>query len=428
MVVGIFPESAQFTLESLDPPDIARVVSFAYDVAKRVSQAVYVLAFEINGRSVGDRFLEDSERKQLVYLGREDAANIDWFGVGNDIVVWRPHSEEWACDLIQQNWWEQRQVCWAVLVDGRDTENVGHDLQQTWPRGYAKGDLHDLIDTVAPERGLAMLSYDGSFFSGKAFSESWQTAFDLLKEISAAKLKIWDNEMMDTAERMASGFASSRGLSAREKWTPAHDGHEVRWRNGTLEKVIEVWSSFHAGVLVEARARERWRPWVPRPRRWTWRRIGTADRAHGEVERRLGELLEAAWEWLSKVDAGAVEADYARMIAHVSDNIDPFLERFAAGCAGGVRRRSWWRRRIVWPRRSPAFRLDVRCSPRSGIDLAGYRRAEELSLWPTWEHCPGLLSDLTIHDWLRLDDISSRLEEARRRMEAEFAKPRRRPH
>jgi hypothetical protein len=175
----------------LDSSDITHVVRFVYDVAERVSQAVYVLAFEISGRSVGDPLLEDSGGEQLVYLGREDAGSVESFGIGGDVVVWTPHSEEWARELVAGHWhhWD---ICWGMLVDERDTRQVARGVRALWPRGYAKGDLGELIHTVAPERRLAMLSYDGSWFDGKVFLDCWAMVRPLLEKIPGARLEIYD--------------------------------------------------------------------------------------------------------------------------------------------------------------------------------------------------------------------------------------------
>jgi hypothetical protein len=196
MVIDVFPESARFAFEHLDSSDITRVVRFVYDVAKRVSQAVYVLALEISGPSVGDPLLEDAGSEHLVYLGREDAPSVEWFGVGADVVVWTPHGEEWACELVARQW-HQRQICWGMLVDERRTREVARDVRALWPRGSANGDPGELIHTVASERRLALLSYDGSWFDGKAFPDCWAMVRPLLENIPGARLEIYDPESAD---------------------------------------------------------------------------------------------------------------------------------------------------------------------------------------------------------------------------------------
>ena len=122
-------------------------------------------------------------------LGREDATSIRRFGVGSDIVLWKPDTEGWAGDLIAAHW-KETQICWAVLVDGRETTEVVRDTHSTWPRRYAKGDIMDRVfASVGPQRKVAMVSYDGSFFSGKAFAACWETVLGLLKETCGGEIE-----------------------------------------------------------------------------------------------------------------------------------------------------------------------------------------------------------------------------------------------
>ena len=184
-----------FLFERLASSDIPRVVTFVYQVADRVRQSVYVLAFEIEGRRVGGPPLDGPGESAVVRIGREDAARVDWFGVGHDIVLWRPPSREWSCDLIGQHWERERQACWGVLVDERGTDGVVSNLQATWPRRHAAGDhLVRLRSTIGPERKLAMVSYDGSSFHGKAYADCWDIVLGLLKEISGGQLEVYTDD------------------------------------------------------------------------------------------------------------------------------------------------------------------------------------------------------------------------------------------
>lgn len=176
--------------------DIPRVVTFAYQVAERVGQRVYIAAFAVDGRTVGGPVQEGPRDGAVVRRGREDAIRVKSWGGGRDIVLWCPPSREWSCELIGHHWWRQRQISWGVLVDGRDVDGVVSNLQTTWPRRSREiGDPLRLLDsTVGRERKLAMVSYDGTFFSGKASTDCWEIVLGLLRGISGDKLQVYQDD------------------------------------------------------------------------------------------------------------------------------------------------------------------------------------------------------------------------------------------
>lgn len=183
-----------FAINRLTPEDIPSVVGFAYRVAESVEQHVYVAVFSSDGRTVGGPPLAGPRSNAIVRLGNESAPRVKWFGAGRDIVLWRPPSREWSCELIARHWSRQPQVCWGVLVDRRDIEGVASNLQLTWPRRHAVGDHIDLLEsTIGPYRKLAMLSYDGCWFSGKASPDCWDFVRSLLVEISRGDLEVYED-------------------------------------------------------------------------------------------------------------------------------------------------------------------------------------------------------------------------------------------
>jgi hypothetical protein len=183
-----------FEFSGLVSSDIPRVVRFAYQVAQHVGQSVYVLAMEVEGRRIAGPPLEGPAEGAVVRLGRVDAACVDWLGVGDDIVLWRPTSEQWASELIGRHWERDRQAGWGILVDARDTEAVVINLQAVLPRRRGGDDLARLYSSVGPERPLAMLSHDGIFFLGKAAGECWDIVLGLLKEISGGQLEVYTDD------------------------------------------------------------------------------------------------------------------------------------------------------------------------------------------------------------------------------------------
>jgi hypothetical protein len=212
---SVFGPSQRFAFENLYREDIWRVIKFAYDVSERVNQAVYILAFEADGRKIGGPALEGLGEGAVVRLGREDASAINRFGTGDDIVLWRPPSRERSYELIAGHWKEGR-ICWAIFVDERNTADVVSSIQAAWFHCHALGDhLRLLEESIGPERKLGMLSYDGNCFFGKTTADCWDFALSQLQEISGAELKVYEDRPDLTS---AVNFITTPGTEIRSYW------------------------------------------------------------------------------------------------------------------------------------------------------------------------------------------------------------------
>jgi hypothetical protein len=184
-----------FALNLSTREDIALVMAFTHRVARHVGQDVYIAAIAVDGRRVGGAPLQGPPDGAVVRLGKEDADQSKALGEGRDIVLWPPSNQEQDTGLVWQHWRRSPQLHWAVLVDGRDTDGVVASLQATWSRRHVGGDSLGLIrSSVGVERKMAMLSYDGSFFSGRASADCWDFVFALLKEMGGEKLEIYEDE------------------------------------------------------------------------------------------------------------------------------------------------------------------------------------------------------------------------------------------
>jgi len=181
--------SSQFTFQSLHPGDLCSVVGFAYDMAERVGQAVYVLAFEIDGRQLGDSVGDSGWGDRAIRLGGEDVVPRQ-FRYGRDAVLWRPHNRQWACDLIAGHWRESY-IWWGMLADQRGIAEVANSVSSLWPHGY--GNLGSLVHTVSPERKLVLLSCEGSYIEGRVVSDCWETARKVLAAIAGEALEVFED-------------------------------------------------------------------------------------------------------------------------------------------------------------------------------------------------------------------------------------------
>ena len=177
METSVCDMSQQFTFEDVHPEDICGVLGFAHDVAEHADQTVYVLAFEVDGRQLGDPFADvDWGPGRAIRLGRDDAVSKR-FEYGSEVVVWRASSRQWARDLIAGHWREYY-MWWGVLADRRGILAVARSVSDTWPRVH--GDLHALLHTVSRDRALALLACEGHLIDGRAFSDCWGVARELL--------------------------------------------------------------------------------------------------------------------------------------------------------------------------------------------------------------------------------------------------------
>ncbi len=174
--------------------EIPCVVQFVYQVGERVAQAPYVAAFSVDGRRLGGLPLEGPREKAVVRRGRGDVVDLDQLDGGREIVVWRPPSEGWTCELVGRHWDHHAHVCWGLFVDSRALDEVERNLQATWPRRHAHGDHSGLLEsTVGPDRKLVMLSYDSYSFFGKTTAECWKTVKCLLAEVSEGDLDVYNS-------------------------------------------------------------------------------------------------------------------------------------------------------------------------------------------------------------------------------------------
>jgi len=196
MEVTVYKSSQRFTFEDPRAEDICSVVGFAYDVAERVGQSVYVLAFETDGRQLGEPLADVGlGERGVIRLGRDDAVPRR-FEYGGDVVLWMPPEEQWTCDLMGAHW-EQRYIWWGLLTDQRERAPVALSIAHLWPRGYRLGNLHALLSTVSRERKLVLLACEGSFIDGKVLPECWNIAFPRLAELTETcdgKLESFDDE------------------------------------------------------------------------------------------------------------------------------------------------------------------------------------------------------------------------------------------
>ena len=181
-----------FVLNMSKAQDVPLMVRFSYRVAERVGQTPYVAAFAIDGRALGGPPLEGPRDRAAVHVGREDAIDVKRFDGGKSIVVWLPPTEEWTCELIGRHWDHHAHICWGVFVDSRTLDDVGRNLQATWPRRHAFGDHSDLLEsTVGNDRKMVMLSYDSCWFSGKASADCWDVVVSLLTDLSEGDLEVY---------------------------------------------------------------------------------------------------------------------------------------------------------------------------------------------------------------------------------------------
>lgn len=187
MQITIYEKDRRFTFENPRSANICQVVDYAYALADRACQSVYVLAFEVDAR---DLSTEGCDGELAIYFGREDAA-LRNFGYGDGVVIWKPGSKQWTRDLMSAHWHEAH-LWWGILVDRRDVSTVAQAIGEVWPSGYTAATLHDLLDTVSPDRALVLLACEGSFIDGTAQPEYWKSARSLLACIAGANLDVVD--------------------------------------------------------------------------------------------------------------------------------------------------------------------------------------------------------------------------------------------
>jgi len=189
MVITLFHRSHEFVVEHMGPLDVCRILPLAFRAAEETGQIVHILAFEVHGREARGQPLEGPPGLS-VFLGSVDTGPPKWLGVGNDIVLWASPSEEWAFGLISERWRDSH-ICWGVIVDQGGSEEVAEDMRQMWPRAYGKGDLFQLVRSVGPARRFAMVSFDGSWFSGKVSEDCWETVREALEAMQAGGVKVY---------------------------------------------------------------------------------------------------------------------------------------------------------------------------------------------------------------------------------------------
>jgi len=267
MIVSVFGASQQFAFEYLYREDIWRVIKFAYDMSERVNQAVYILAFDVNGRKIGGPALVGPADGVAVRLGREKAGAIRRFGEGDDVVLWRPPSREWSCELIAAHWNEGR---WAILLDEREMTEVAQDIQSSGPYLYADEDIDRLLSSVGPRRKLALISYGGGFFSGKTTADCWEVALSQIREISEGELEVYAYRPDLTA---AVNFVKTPEDRIRNKWWCHLESKSKHGRTSILAELPPIGFGRHTGIPIKFLCDEADRPQLQVGDRFTlWER------------------------------------------------------------------------------------------------------------------------------------------------------------
>lgn len=192
MVVSVL-EPNDFLFENVKSPDIRVVSKFAHDVSRRTNQAVYVVASRIDSSDLAGAPLETHSGHALIRLGKEEIGR-QRFRYGTDVVLWRSSNEESMCELIGDHW-NEYWISWAVLIDCRDIADVAEELNRFWTTTHRTDGLDGLVDTVGPQRTLAMVCYDPSWFTGRVVADFWATARALLEEIGGSQLEVYDESV-----------------------------------------------------------------------------------------------------------------------------------------------------------------------------------------------------------------------------------------
>jgi hypothetical protein len=190
MHITVYEDAQRFTFEDPTSDNLCQVLGYAYDLASHARQAVYLLAFEVDARGLGDLSTAGGRGNLVVRLGPEDAG-AKRFEYGRDVVLWKPGSRQWAYDVMSTHW-QDRHLWWGLLTDQRDTREVAQSIAEAWPDGYSTRSLQDLLHTVSPERVLVLLACEGSFIDGRTQPECWDTARLLLARITGVDLDVID--------------------------------------------------------------------------------------------------------------------------------------------------------------------------------------------------------------------------------------------